>query len=181
MSETSYTPPPVIDLSEADLDALIARLEQAIAHDLALSAEDLRLVLQIVLSFGQLHERLSEKDITLHKLRKLAGLVSRSEKLRDLVPTPAATPKPRQNTKKPAKPALETVIHQRCKHNHSVLHKGQVCPECQRGKLYHYAPQSQIRFTGQSPLQVTQHLLERLRCNTCGAYFTAELPPQSRW
>jgi hypothetical protein len=54
---------------------LIERLEQAIAHDLALSGEDLQSLLQIVLSFAHLHERLSERDITLHKLRKLAGIV----------------------------------------------------------------------------------------------------------
>lgn len=33
---------------------------------------------------------------------------------------------------------------------------------------------------GHSPLVSTQHLLERLRCNTCGAYFTASLPDKVR-
>jgi len=73
--------PPVIELSEAELDALIERLEQAIALDLALSVSNLQNLLPIVLSFAHLHERLSERDITLHKLRKLAGIVRSSEKL----------------------------------------------------------------------------------------------------
>jgi hypothetical protein len=29
-------------------------------------------------------------------------------------------------------------------------------------------------------LKSTQHLLERLRCNTCGSYFTAALPDTSQ-
>ncbi|NJN46517.1 MAG: IS66 family transposase, partial [Candidatus Competibacteraceae bacterium] len=33
-----------------------------------------------------------------------------------------------------------------------------------------------LRISGQTPLKSTQHLLERLRCNTCGSYFTAALP-----
>ena len=32
-----------------------------------------------------------------------------------------------------------------------------------------------LRISGQTPLISTQHILERLRCNTCGAYFIAEL------
>ena len=63
MSETA--PPPIIELSEAELDGLIERLEQAIAHDLALSVDDLRILLQVLLSFAHLHERLSERDMTL--------------------------------------------------------------------------------------------------------------------
>lgn len=176
MTETTA---PIIELSEAELDALIARLEHAIAHDLALSVDDLRILLQVLLSFAHLHERLGEQDITLHKLRKLAGIVQSSEKLSHLLPT-VATPK--SKTKKPAKPtppAAEPVIHERCTHIIEGLEKGQVCPECQRGKLYKYAPATFLQFRGQSPLIGTQHLLERLRCNACGQYFTAELSPEA--
>ena len=176
MSET-VTPRPVIERTDAELDGLIARLEHAIAHDLALSGDDLRVLLQVLLSFAHLHERLSEKDITLHKLRKLAGLVSASEKLSGLVGVPTSA-KVRQPSVKPTQPAVKPVIHARCSHAIEGLLKGQVCPACERGKLYHYAPSSLIRISGESPLKVTQHLLERLRCNTCGVYFTADLPAE---
>ena len=168
--------PPVLNLSEAELDALMARLDHAIAHDLSLSVDDLRLLLQVLLSFAHLHERLGEQDITLHKLRKLAGIVQSSEKLSELFPT---TTTHKSKTKKAAKPPAEPVIHERCTHQIEGLEKGQVCPECQRGKLYKYAPTTFLRFTGQSPLIGTQHLLERLRCNACGTYFTAELSPEA--
>ena len=75
-----------VDLNPAELDALIERVEQAIEHDLALSNEDLRLLLQALLTLAQLQERLQDQAITLSKLRKLAGLVASSEKLRTVVP-----------------------------------------------------------------------------------------------
>jgi transposase len=67
------------------------------------------------------------------------------------------------------------VIHQRCHHKIEGLQKGQPCLECGRGKLYKYGSATILRISGQTPLTVTQHILERLRCNTCGAYFTAEV------
>ncbi|MCB1807991.1 MAG: IS66 family transposase [Candidatus Competibacteraceae bacterium] len=175
-------PPPVIELSDAELDGLIERLEQAIAHDLALSAADLQCLLQIVLSFAHWHERLSERDITLHKLRKLAGIVQSSETLSHLLPKPpsARSKKPPKTATSKSEPPSEPVIHERCTHMIEGLQKGQLCPECQRGKLYRYAPVTLLRFTGQSPLVCTQHLLERFRCNACGSYFTAELSPDAQ-
>jgi hypothetical protein len=95
-------------------------------------------------------------------------------------------PKPSSGNKKPAKAAKppseppKPVIHERCTHVIEGLEKGQVCPECQRGKLYKYAPATFLRFSGQSPLLCTLHLLERLRCNACGQYFTAELSPEAQ-
>jgi len=47
-----------------------------------------------------------------------------------------------------------------------------------RQKLNKTEPASSLRVTGQAPLKVTKHILEQLRCNTCGAYFTAELPEE---
>ncbi|MGF1528585.1 MAG: hypothetical protein ACFCBW_17585, partial [Candidatus Competibacterales bacterium] len=66
--------PSIIEITDAELEALIQRVEQAMAHELALSKEDLTLLLRIVFSFAALHERLADQRMTLAKLRKLAGL-----------------------------------------------------------------------------------------------------------
>lgn len=166
------------DLSEAELDALIERVKEAVAHDLALSQADLRLLLEVLLSFAHLQERLADNAITLHKLRKLAGIVRGSEKLKDVVPNAARPSSAKPKKTKPPKVKQPPVIHQRCQHELVGLAKGQPCPECQRGTLYKYQPASFLRISGQTPLICTQHLLERLRCNTCGAYYTAELSPE---
>ena len=83
--------------------------------------------------------------------------------------------KSKKKSNKPEKPvatAKPTVIH----HPQTDLEKGDDCPECENGKLYKYAPANLLRIVGQSPFQSEQHVMERLRCNTCGAYFTASLP-----
>ncbi len=172
------TSKPVTEISEAELDALIVRVQEAIEHQLALSVEDLQLLLKALLTLARLHEHLAENDITLHKLRKLAGIVSSSEKYQDLV-AGTETKKPPRRRKRPKKKTrkkVNPVVHQQCTHSLEGLEKGQRCPECQRGKLYKYDPVSLLHISGQTPLLCTEHLLERLRCNTCGAYFTAPVP-----
>jgi hypothetical protein len=168
---------PFTELSQAELDGLIARVKEAAAHNLALSGEDLQLLLNALLMLAQLQERMADHDITLHKLRKLAGIVSASEKLSAVLPGAGApAKKPKKPKKKPPRTAnAERVIHERRRHALEGLEKGQRCPACLRGTLYKYEPAVVLRISGQTPLISTQHLLERLRCNTCGAYFTADL------
>lgn len=170
------TEPTWHEISDAELDALMARVQAAAVHGLSLSAADLQLLLKVLLSFAYLQERLAASDITLQKLRKLAGMVSASEKLKDVLPGARGTGTANRTPKTSPKPPAETVIHERCTHALEGLAKGQRCPECARGTLYKYHPAVVLRIRGQTPLISTQHILERLRCNTCGAYFTAGLP-----
>lgn len=58
------------------------------------------------------------------------------------------------------------------------LKNGDTCPECLTGKVYKTDPGNLLRITGQSPFVPEQHVSERVRCNTCGAYFTAPLPEE---
>ena len=62
-------------------------------------------------------------------------------------------------------------------HKHTVLKSGDICPECQSGKIYKYEPAQFIRITGQAPLKATIHVIEQLRCNTCSKIFKAEVAP----
>ena len=171
---------PFTELNDTELDGLIERISEAIEHELSLSIEDMRLLLNALLMLTELQQRLSDKDVTLHKLRKLAGIVKSSEKLKDIVPDSAleTVKKKRRRSKKPPSDAHPPVVHERCQHKIEGLEKGQVCPECEKGKLYKYEPATRVRISGQTPFIRTEHILERLRCNACGAYFTAELPEE---
>ena len=60
---------------------------------------------------------------------------------------------------------------------HQSLCHGDGCPLCS-GKVYEKKPAVFVRFTGQAPLQATAYRLQRLRCNLCGAVFTAEPPAE---
>ncbi len=76
---------PISELNSEALDALIIRAQEAIDNDLSLSTDDIRLLLNAVLTLATMQERLSNKDVTVHKLRKLLGMVQSSEKLNHLL------------------------------------------------------------------------------------------------
>jgi hypothetical protein len=172
---------PFNDVDEAKLDALIERVNNAIEHNLSLSLEDMQLLLNAIMTLANLQERMADSDITLRKLRKLAGIVKASEKLKDISPKKPSSSGKKRNRKRSKKNNKATstgekpVEHQRCHHKIDAYDKGQICPECAIGKLYKYEPASRFRISGQSPLLCTLHILDRLRCNACGAYFTAPM------
>jgi len=167
------------EINEGELDALIERIKQAKADNLALTAGDIDLILEMLLSFAQLSEQLADNDATLHKLRKLAGLVNSSERFKNISKDDKAKPD-KEADKKPEKEKKEKVVveHVICHHKLEELAKGDECPKCGKGKLYKYEPAVTIRISGNTPLVSTKHILERLRCNTCGEYFTAPLPQE---
>ncbi len=125
---------------------------------------------------------MSHRSVTLHKLRKLAGLVQSSEKLNTSTESSdesrSTEPKKPKPSAQPRKEPQPQVIHQTCHHPIKGLKKGDPCPECLRGRLYQYDPSVVLRISGQTPLTSTRHILERLRCHACGIDFTAPLPPE---
>jgi transposase len=60
---------------------------------------------------------------------------------------------------------------------HESLQPGDPCPKCEQGTLYDTGrPGVLVRLVGQAPVKVTVYYLQKLRCNPCGALFTAKLP-----
>ena len=60
---------------------------------------------------------------------------------------------------------------------HDELHPGDLCPACQKGKLYRLPqPAVLLRIRAMAPLLASCYEMERLRCNTCGEVFTAATP-----
>jgi len=61
---------------------------------------------------------------------------------------------------------------------HPSLQPGDPCPKCETGTVYDtQRPGVVVRLVGQPPVGATIYYLQKLRCNPCGAIFTAELPP----
>ena len=199
------TPEP-IDIDTAELEALIQRLQQAKDYQLALSGEDIDIVLSALMTLSQLQAQLDTDSVTIHKLKKLLGMVSSSEKLRHLVreggqgeteddahhaaaeAAEQARQQQRDGDKKRArkrrkkKPRAKTQPD-KILHPLTTLDKGSACPCCNPegdtpggGKVYKYEPAQFLRISGHSPLKATLHISERVRCNSCGEFFTAELP-----
>lgn len=196
---------PIVEIDEAALDALVDRVGEAREHNLALSVEDYDLLLSALLMLANMQERLSHNDLSIHKLRKLMGMVRSSEKLKDLLPgehgssdddatTAAENPDGEhtgtrsgapgrgskgnaKRTSKPKPPPMKpTVIH----HPITGMCKGDTCPGCHAGKVYKHTPGQFLRIVGHAPLSAERHVSESLRCNGCGEVFCADLPAEVR-
>ena len=161
------------DISQAELDALIHRVEEAIEHDLGLNSEDLVLLLNAIQTLAMVQSKLESKDVTLLKLKKLLGMVSSSEKRSPNTNRRRSTPN--KTNKKPNQKKPEPKV---VKHGHKTLKKGDPCPQpdCDKGKLYPTDPKITVRISGHAPFEATKHVCDRLRCNQCGTLYIAEVP-----
>lgn len=169
---------PFTDIDGKALEALITRVSEAKENNLALSPEDCQLLLNALITLASMQSRLANHDVTVHKLRKLLGIEKSSEGLTSLLSgkkKPKNKPKRTSNKSRdeeaftPVKP--EVIVHPL-----SDVTKGDLCGECQSGKMYKTDPGSFLRITGHSPFTPEQHVMERSRCNACGVYVTAQLP-----
>jgi transposase len=168
----------IVEIDRKALAELIVRVEEAIEHNLALSVDDLKLLLLAISTLCALQEKIETDDVTLHKLRKLLGMVQQSE--RHLVSSQKSNPKKnkkniqKKNTdkknKSPSKPPK--LIH----HAMTEYQRGQVCPACKIGKLYKFEPSTFLRVTGHARFEAEKHIMEQLRCNACQEIYKAALP-----
>jgi transposase len=62
---------------------------------------------------------------------------------------------------------------------HIALRSGDICPGCEKGKVYPSTPGVTVRITGNAPLNACVWEQEKLRCNLCGEVFTAKLPNEA--
>ena len=62
---------------------------------------------------------------------------------------------------------------------HDAYRSGDRCTLCERGRLYPFRSLVRLCFTGQPLALVTRFELEQLRCGTCGALWTAPMPPEA--
>lgn len=181
-----------VDLPESELDALIYRIEEAKTHGMSLSVGDYELLLGAIMMLANLQERLENNDLTIHKLKKLLGMIRSSEALGDLMPNSdqgqaqngsdqntsgsgKPRPKRQRNRGKPRKrpPAKKPDTHE---HPLEGMNKGDRCPSCRAGKLYKYTPAVLLRVTGHAPFSAHKHVARQMRCNGCNEIFTADLP-----
>ena len=162
----------ITEIDREDLSGLIERIQHAIENDLSLSLEDMNLLLQAITTLCTLQSNIEKKDVTLHKLRKLLGMVQQSERKRSSRSSSSKKNKSNKERKPKKKPAPPAVEHHRMTH----YQKGQICPCCSRGKLYKFDPAKLLRITGHAPFEAVQHITDRLRCNACQTLYTADLP-----
>jgi transposase len=131
-------------------------------------------------------------------LRALRDLVfgSSSEKTKDILanckpaspsagadrePGPASEPEKAKAKGHGRNSAEDYGAAQRVPVPHPSLKPKDPCPECPKGKVYPLPPAQIVRVVGQAPLCATVYELSRLRCNLCGAVFTAPEPDGNKY
>ena len=91
------------DMTEEELNAFITRVEDAIEYNLTLEKKDLSLLFEAFKACLYLQERASHNDLTIKKLKKLLGMVSSSEKLKDAIASTTSSNDPKPEKKKESK------------------------------------------------------------------------------
>lgn len=187
-------PPKIIEVDQKQLDEL---LEHAEAGQ-ALSKEQCQLLRAVFGSLSYLQNLLSQKNISIARLRKLLFGASTEttkavlgEEVDGTSPPPgvgAGEEAGSSSATQEAAPKPPPPGHgrngadaywgaERIQVPHDSLHPGDDCPECQKGTLYQMTrPATLIRIAGQAPVPAKVYELQRLRCNLCGKVFTAQVP-----
>lgn len=183
------------DITRIDVD--MNELEQIVerARTGSLDDEDIRKLKAALETLGLMTELLGDKDTTIYRLRKIL-FGSGTEKLRQLLGTSPAAADPGKKTEEanaassPATDKEETKCKghgrngakdytgaKRIKVRHESLKPGDLCPDCQQGKVYYgKVPAYLVRLVGCAPISGTVFEMENLRCNLCLKMFTARPP-----
>jgi hypothetical protein len=177
----STTDHSVQEIDYAALQALIGRVEHAIEHGLALDADDMRLLLNAIHTLLELQTQLGEKAVTLHKLRKLLGMVKSSEQRgssREGNTDGQRHQHTHQKVLKERKPRKKIEPGEVVHHRLEELNKGDSCPACPNGRLVKLEPKVVLRISGTEPYDAKKHVIERLKCNLCDYVVSADLPAE---
>ena len=172
-----------IEISKTELAELISRVEHAIDNDLALSVDDLQLLLAAINTLSSLQTSMEQDNVTMNKLRKLLGIVQSSESRKKKNSNNGndtsnnngsnnTNKSPTNNKPKPPSKPPKVIVYK------NDYKKGDVCPECSRGKLYKFRAGVLLRVTGHAPFEATKHVTQCMRCNACLKEFKPELPAE---
>jgi transposase len=184
-------------LSEEVVDALLRKLRARGSETLV--ASDYDALLGVVETWAHLTELADKESASIEEIRRVLGLgrprrrgattkadppgaqgsdtdQSTGEAAQAPGAPTATSPSERQRNdhgrRKPEAFGKLAQVH----HAHHLLHSGDACPECLRGRVYKYRPSSFTTISGRSPLVATRHTVDSLQCNLCKAVFKAPLP-----
>ena len=189
--------PPIIDVSNAQLEEVLRRVEQS------LDEKDVTLIRAVFQSYLYVTDLVEDKNTSIRRLRQLL-FGAATEKTDAVVGQPTDRPEAtmpgdaatgaepaapeaapeasRAAATGPARPghgrngAAAYRGAERVNVPHPSLSAGDACPACGQGTVYDKAPGVLVRITGQPPLGATVYRLQKLRCHLCGEVFTAPAP-----
>lgn len=157
------------DLAPAFVEELFGRFDTD-----ALMKEDRPVVRAMMEGYVLLVRALKEKNATIRKLQHML-FGAATEKASNIIPELKRMTKPRKERRGHGKNGASSYTGARkATLSHPTLKRGDVCPECQKGKVYPTDAGVTVRITGNAPLTATSFECEKLRCNLCGEIFSAK-------
>ena len=188
--------PERIDLTEKETEQLINRINSS-----GLSNDDQTILIGILHFCLWLQLKLTEAKITIRKLSKIFG-VNSEKRANKKDGNPKAdcnsqnkeelskqetdninddkNPSDKNGKNNGRNPASQYTDAVKIEISHPSLSSGDPCPlELCIGRLYNIEPGNIIRIIGGKIAEAKNYILEKLRCNLCGAIFTAELPAEA--
>lgn len=165
-------------LSEPERGAFLARVRPGV------SPEDYRLIEAMSCALPQIVESIEQERMTMRKLRHL--LFGAKTEQTDRVCPPGAAPEPispRPKAKRQGHGRLKATDYTGARWveiPHPTLQAGCRCPLCAQGAVRAQKTKAVVlRIEGSPPIAATGYELARLRCDTCGAVFTAPTPAEA--
>ena len=173
-----------VELTPEEIESLVQRIEME-----TLRRDDLPNIKAIIKTYLLVIQMLQDKKATIKKLLRmlfgartekaktvLAGIASSGEApaAGDVEAGKRADEKPHGHGRNGASAYTGA---EKITVAHPSMKTGDVCPLCERGKVYPSQKSGVfVRITGGAPLQSQVWETEKLRCNLCGEVFTAPLP-----
>ncbi len=172
----------IVEFKREELDALLERVRAFLPE------VDCEVVEKALLSYSYLLAEIEQGKLSLKRLRDII-FGPKTEKLEKALNNNRANsgsgestgqskekPKGHGRNGRDAYPGAEKITVE-----HETLSAGDECPECEKGKVYpNIKPGILMRFSGQAPVRAAMYVLEKLRCNLCGAIFTAKVPEEAK-
>jgi transposase len=162
-------------LSAAERDAFLARVRAGV------SPEDYRVIEAMSYALPQIVESIAQERMTMRKLRHL--LFGAKTEQTDRVCPPASVPSlipPVPKPKRQGHGRIKATDYTGARWEdvpHPALKSGGLCPLCAKGAVRTQKTQAIVlRIEGSPPIAATGYQMERLRCDACGAVFTAPVP-----
>jgi transposase len=165
---------------ELDIAALNVLVERATARPL--NEEEHKTLKAAIETLAYLTQLVEQKSMSIKRLRQMLFGAS-TEKTRNAFKNEPKAPDPQESADAPEPSpghgrngAQDYPGADKIQIKHPELTSGDLCPECEQGKVYDMAPGVMVRVTGCAPLQATVLERGKLRCNLCGQVFTAPAP-----
>lgn len=169
--------PKRIDLTPAQLDALLKRVEAGRLQD-----GDYQIIKGMAETLSFLSQALENKNTSIRRLLKLifGDSTEKTAKVlqRDKADSKTSGQKKKKNRQGHGKNGAAAYSGaEKIKVPHESLKPKDRCPDCRKGKLYELPePGIIVRVTGNAPCSGKVYELQKLRCNLCQKIFTAQAP-----